>query len=104
MTDTTNLTNVVQIDDRAGNHYWICDVPGHITGTVTDVLVPNSVISASQITDGATAGTVTITDDDSGTDTVQAVTIATSVATGTIKLIIRFSGSAAGMGSGHGVL
>ncbi len=104
MTDTTNLTNVVQVDDKNGNFYWICDVPGHVTDVVTDVLVPNNVISASEITsDGARGGNVLINADDVGTDAVREVTITgdSSVATGTVKLIIRFSGNAAGMGSGH---
>jgi hypothetical protein len=104
MTDTTNLLNVIQVDDKNGNHYWICDVY-HTTGADTDVLVPNSVISAAEIPPGAsTAGTVTIENDDSATETVQAVVIDTGESTGLKKLIIRFSGSAAGMGSGHGVL
>ncbi len=104
MTDTTNLQNVVHVDDRNGNHYWICDVY-HTTGTATDVLVPDNVIGASQIVvDGSRGGDVQVTADDDDADSVREVTLAAGVETGLIKLIIRFSGSAAGMGSGHGVL
>ncbi|KKN92397.1 hypothetical protein LCGC14_0208880 [marine sediment metagenome] len=104
MTDTTALQNVIQVDDKNGNHFWICDVY-HTTGTATDVLVPNSVLAASQIADsGARSGDIQVTTDDSATDSVREVTIASGVATGLIKLVIRFSGSAAGIGSGHGVL
>ena len=102
--DTTALLNVVHVDDRNGNHYWICDV-WHTTGTDTDVLVPNSVLSAAQIPDGAAnGGSVTITNDTDSTaqESVQKeVVVASAIATGLVKLIIRFSGSAAGMGSGH---
>jgi hypothetical protein len=104
MTDTTNLLNVVHVDDRNGNHYWICDVY-HTYGSDTDILVPNSCISAAQIPDdGTTAVVVEVHADDDKDDFVREVSIDTAVATGLIKLIIRFSGSAAGMGSGHGDL
>ena len=100
--DTTALLNVVHVDDRNGNHYWICDV-WHTTGTDTDIAVPNSVLSAAQIPDGAAnGGSVTIDDDTA--DQVKEVVVAAAIATGLVKLIIRFSGSAAGMGSGTGVL
>ncbi len=104
MVDTTALQNVVQVDDRAGNHYWICDV-SHTTGTATDILVPNSALSASEIAPtGARSGDIQVTADDDVDDSVREVTIASCESTGLKKLIIRFSGSAAGMGSGHGVL
>ena len=103
MVDTTNLQNVVQIDDRNGNHYWICDV-FHTTGADTDVLVPDSVLGASEITaDGSRGADVQVTADDDAADSVREVTIATGTPTGLIKLCIRFGGTA-GMGSGHGVL
>jgi hypothetical protein len=103
MTDTTNLLNVITVDDRNGNHYWICDVY-HVTGTDTEVLVPDSVLSAAQIPDGAANGGSVTIDDDVTTDSTKEVVVASAIATGLVKLIIRFSGSAAGMGSGHGVL
>jgi hypothetical protein len=104
MTDTTNLQNVVQVDDRAGNHYWICDVY-HTTGAATDILVPNSVVSAAELkADGTRGGDVSITADDDGADSVREVSIATGETTGLKKIVIRFGGSGAGMGSGHGVL
>lgn len=103
MVDTTNLLNVITVDDRNGNHYWICDV-WHTTGADTDILVPNNVISAAEIpADGTTAVTVEVHADDVTTDSLREVSIDTAVATGLKKLIIRFSGTA-GMGSGHGVL
>ena len=93
-------TNVTVVDDRAGNHFWIFDVD-HTTGTATDVLVENSVISAAELTeDGTRGGDISITADDSATDAVREVTIASGVATGTIKLVVRFAG-VAGTGSGH---
>ncbi len=100
-TTTTALLNVVQIDDRAGNHYWIFDVY-HTTGTDTNIEVPHSIVSAAQIPTGAaTAGDVTIIADDTATDAVREIQIDTTVGTGLIKLIAKFTGSAAGMGSGH---
>jgi hypothetical protein len=103
MVDTTNLLNVVHVDDRNGNHYWICDV-WHTTGADTEVLVPDSVLSAAQIPDSAANGGSVTIDDDVATDSTKEVVVASAIATGLVKLIIRFSGSAAGMGSGHGVL
>jgi len=104
MADTTAITNVTHVDDRAGNHYWIGNV-FHTTGTVTDVLVPNSILSASHLSEDGTRGAdISITDDDDATDSVREVTIASGTATGSLKIVFRFSGSAAGMGSGHGVL
>ena len=101
MVDVTVLQNVTMVDDRNGNHFWIFDVY-HTTGTATDVLVPNSVLSAAEIpSTGARSGDIQVTADDSGTDAVREVTIASGEATGTKKLIVRFAGSAAGMGSGH---
>jgi hypothetical protein len=103
MTDTTNLLNVITVDDRNGNHYWICDVY-HVYGADTDILVPNNVISAAEIpADGTTAVVVEVHADDGTNDYVREVSIDTAVATGMKKLIIRFSGTA-GMGAGHGDL
>ena len=92
--------NVTVVDDRAGNHYWIFDV-AHTTGTATDVLVENSLISASQLTsDGSNSGDVQRKSDDSATDAVREIVIASGVETGLIKIVARFSG-VAGTGSGH---
>jgi len=103
MGDTTNLLNVIHVDDRNGNHYWICDVY-HTYGEDTDILVPNNVISAAEIpADGTTAVTVEVQADDDGGDYLREVSIDTAVATGLKKLIIRFAGTA-GMGAGHGDL
>ncbi len=101
--DTTALLNVIQVDDKNGNHFWICDVY-HTTGTDTDVAVPDSVLSAAQIPDSASNGGSVTIDDDSDSDNVKEVVVASAIATGLVKLVIRFSGSAAGIGSGTGVL
>ena len=91
--------NVVQVDDRAGNHYWIFDV-FHTTGTATDILVENSVISAAELSaDGTRGGDISVTADDSATDAVREVTIASGETTGTKKIVVRLGG-VAGTGSG----
>lgn len=93
--------NVVQVDDRAGNHYWIFSVY-HTTGTDTTIDVDNSCISASIIgTVATTAGTCTVADSNSSAAsyTTKEVTIDTGIATGTVTVIARFSGSAAGSSS-----
>ena len=94
-------TNVTVVDDRAGNHFWIFTVP-HTTGTATDILVENSVISASHLPDGnETRGDdVQVTADDSGTDAVREITIVSGSATGNKMIVARFAG-VAGTGSGH---
>ncbi len=91
--------NVLQVDDRAGNHYWIFTVQ-HVTGSDSLVIVDNSCISASIIgVVATTAGTCTVADTDSTNDYVKEVTIDSGVATGLVTVIARFSGSAAGSGS-----
>ena len=91
--------NVVQVDDRAGNHYWIFSCY-HTTGTDTTINVDNSCISASLIgTATTTAGTCTVADTDSSNDYSKEVTIDTGETTGTKTVIARFSGSAAGSSS-----
>ena len=103
MADLTILTGVTQVDDRNGNHYIIADVP-HTTGTATDVQVQNNIISAAELTtDGTRGGDVSVTADDSATDQLREVTIASGVTTGIKKIIFRYSGTA-GVGSGTGVL
>jgi len=99
-TTITLIKNVVTCDDRNGNHYWIFDVP-HVTGTDTNVEVPNTILSAAQVPDSAaTAGDVTIVNTSSN-DAVREIQIDTGETTGTKKIIARFRGSPAGMGSGH---
>ncbi|KKL68914.1 hypothetical protein LCGC14_2120170 [marine sediment metagenome] len=96
-------TNVTVVDDRSGNHFWIFSV-FHTTGTDTDILVENSVLGAAELrADGTRGGDVSVTADDSGTDSVREITIATGEATGTKLIVARFGGTA-GSGSGHGVL
>ncbi len=91
--------NVVQADDRAGNHYWIFSVY-HTTGTDTTINVDNSCISASIIgVVATTSGSCTVADTDSSNDYSKEVTIDTGIATGTVTVIARFSGSAAGSSS-----
>ena len=93
-------TNVTVVDDRAGNHFWIFSV-FHTNGADTDILVENSVLSASELTaDGTRGGDISITADDSATDAEREITIATGETTGTKLIVARFSG-VAGSGSGH---
>ncbi len=91
--------NLVQVDDRKGNHYWIFDV-NHVSGADSLVIVDNSCISASIIgVVATTAGTCTVADTDSTNDYVKEVTVASATATGVVTVIARFSGSAAGSSS-----
>jgi hypothetical protein len=100
MADVRILTGVTMVDDRNGNHYWICDVY-HTTGAATDILVPNNVISGSELTlDGTRGGDVSLTADDSATDAEREITIASGEATGLKKIVLRFAGTA-GMGGGR---
>ena len=92
--------NVVVVDDRKGNTYWIFDV-WHVTGDTTDIVVENGVISASELTaDGTRGGNILVTADESATDAAREVTIPSGESTGLKKIVIRFGG-AAGSGSGH---
>ena len=93
-------TNVTVVDDRNGNHFWIFTIH-HVTGADSDVLVENSVISASELTaDGTRGANVTITADDSATDAVREITFPSASATGDYLIVARFGG-VAGSGSGH---
>ena len=97
-THITLLQNVIQVDDKIGNHYWIFDVP-HVTGTDTNIEVPMTILSAAEIpVDGTTARDVTIITDETANDALREIQIDTGVATGLIKIIARFRGSPAGMG------
>jgi hypothetical protein len=89
--------NVLQVDDRAGNHYWIFTVQ-HVTGSDSLVEVDNSCISASIIgLVATTAGACTVAD--AAANAVKEVTVASAVASGLVTVIARFSGSAAGSSS-----
>jgi hypothetical protein len=89
--------NVLQVDDRAGNHYWIFTVQ-HDGANDSLVEVDNSCISASIIgLVATTAGTCTVAD--TAANAVKEVTIDSGVAAGLVTVIARFSGSAAGSGS-----
>ena len=91
--------NVTVVDDRAGNHFWIFTVP-HVSGDTTDILVENSIISASELTaDGTRGADVQVTADESATDAEREITIAGG-ATRDVMICARFSG-VAGTGSGH---
>lgn len=101
--------NVVQVDDRTGNHYMIFSVR-HVTGTATDIIVDNSVVSAAELNDDLSSATglnketsasagISILADDSATDGYREITIASGVATGTYIIVARFVGSGAGFGS-----
>ena len=99
MANTRNLIkNVVQSEDREGDHYWIFDVL-HTTGTDTNIEVPQSILSAAEVPTGtARGGDVTIVNTTSG-DAVREIQIDTGETTGIKKIIARFRGSPAGMGS-----
>ena len=100
MADITILTGITQVDDRNGNHYVIADVP-HTNNTATDIQVANNIISASELTlDGTRGGDISVTADDSATDALREVTIASGESTGIKKIVFRYSGTA-GSGSGH---
>lgn len=91
--------NVVHVDDRAGNHYWIFTV-SHVTGTVTTINVDNSCAGASEIQAAITrSGDITVADADATNDFVKEVTIASGETTGIKTIIARFVGSAAGSSS-----
>jgi hypothetical protein len=92
------IQNLLTCEDRQGNHYWIFDIL-HTTGDDTNIEVPQCVLSAAEIpADAATAVDVTIVNTTSN-DAVREIQIDTAVATATYKIIARFRGSAAGMGS-----
>ena len=91
--------NLIQCDDRKGNHYWIFEV-NHVTGTDSTINVDNSCISASIIgTVTTTSGSCTVADTDSSNDYSKEVTIDSGVGTGVVTVCARFSGSAAGSSS-----
>jgi len=98
---TLKPSNVVQVDDRAGNHYWIFTVYHGTSGSAnTTVEVDNSCYGASELkADGTRGGNVTVADADSTNDYVKEVTIASSEANGTKTIVARFMGSAAGPSS-----
>ncbi len=99
MADNTLLAqNVTQVDDRAGNHYWIFTVQ-HTTGENTLVAVDNSCVGATEIvSSGGSAATITVADG-TATDGVKEITIDTGTATGTLTIIAQFTGSGSGSGS-----
>ncbi len=92
--------NVTVVDDRAGNHFWIFTI-NHVTGADSDILVENSIISASHLTDDGTRGVdVKLNADDSATDAVKEISFPSATASGTYMIVARFGGTA-GTGSGH---
>ena len=99
MADNTLLAQgVTQVDDRAGNHYWIFTVQ-HTTGENTLVEVDNSCIGATELrASGDSAATVTVADGTT-TDGVKEITIDTGTATRTMTIIAQFTGSSSGSGS-----
>ena len=90
-------TNVIQVDDRAGNAYTIADFV-HNFNVAQTFNVEQSVTTVVHVTTaGQTAITPTIAT--SGQTGIKVVTIPTASATGTYTLIMRHTGSAAGVGS-----
>ncbi len=96
----TALRNVIKVDDKEGNHYWIFDIL-HTSGDDTNIEVPTTILSAAEIPSGAaTAGDVTIVADVTSGDGLREIQIDTGEATGIKKIIARFRGTPAGMGGG----
>ena len=112
-------TSITQVDDRAGNFYEIYMVQ-HVTGTVTDVAVPDSAIGVAILTDvvngtiviqeAATSAGVTLSNRTSGAsgfsfgdwaahDGFKQVTIVSGIASGTYPVVVRFVGNPGGTGS-----
>jgi hypothetical protein len=92
------IKNLLTCEDRNGNHYWIFDIL-HTTGDDTNIEVPVNILSAAEIPASAvTAVDVTIVNT-TANDAVREIQIDTAVASGVKKIIARFRGSAAGMGS-----
>ena len=96
----TAVRNVIKVDDKEGNHYWIFDIL-HTSGDDTNIEVPTTILSAAEIPSGAaTAGDVTIVADVTAGDGLREIQIDTGEATGVKKIIARFRGSPSGMGGG----
>ncbi len=94
--------HVIQVDDKNGNHYEIFRI-FHVNGAVSTVDVQDSILGAAEVPpDTATAQAVTIADTDD-TDSVKEITLEQGAATGWYTICARFGGTA-GAGSGHGVL
>lgn len=92
--------NFQQFDDRQGNAYTVADVI-HLTGTASTFSVDQSAISVCHSpTAGQTAlnlsTELTMAAAGSG---VRVVTVASGAASGTYTVVVRHSGSAAGIGS-----
>lgn len=101
-------SKTVSVDDRFGNHYKIITVH-HTTGAVSTVDVDNSAMSACEIPDDitvdvglakelTTSAGITIADTDA-TDRKKELTVASAAATGTYIIVVRYIGSAAGLGA-----
>ena len=91
--------NFFNVDDRQGNSYTFCDVI-HITGTATTFSVDQSAISVSN---SPTAGQTMLSTSELTLGTaslgLKTVTVTSGSASGTYTVVIRHSGSAAGIGS-----
>jgi hypothetical protein len=99
---TVTRQNVIQIDDRNGSHYEIFRIY-HVNGAVSTIDVQDSILGAAEVpSDALTAQAVTIADT-SPTDSVKEITLEQGAATGWYTICARFGGTA-GSGSGHGVL
>jgi hypothetical protein len=108
------------VDTLDGNFYEIYTV-NHVTGTATDIAVPDACVSAACLQDDLTSSTapvqetstssgITVRNQTSGAsglsfgawatnDGHKQITIASSVATGSYKIVARFVGSAGGIGT-----
>jgi len=108
------------VDTLDGNFYEIYTV-NHVTGTTTDIAVPDACVSAACLQDDLTASTtpvqetstsagITVRNQTSGAsglsfgdwatnDGHKQITIHSGVATGTYRVVARFVGNAAGIGT-----
>ncbi len=108
------------VDTRDGNFYEVYSVK-HVTGTTTDIAVPDACVSAAALQDDLTSSTtpvqetstsagITVRNQTSGAsglsfgawatnDGHKQITIHSGVASGTYKVVARFVGSAAGIGT-----
>ena len=108
------------VDTLDGNFYEIYTVQ-HVTGTTTDIAVPDACVSAAALQDDLTNSTtpvqetstsagITVRNQTSGAsgfswgnwaagDGHKQITIHSGVATGTYRIVARFIGNAAGIGT-----
>jgi hypothetical protein len=120
-------TRNTEVDDGFGNHYLIMQV-SHTNGEDTLVAVPDSAVTCAELPDSNIAGLTRIAGSNTAAinpassqyalqntttgasgfgfnyqtnDGVKQVIIDTGTATGTYTIVVKLSGSAAGVGAGN---